>query len=790
MKPQVTLNQNSFSRSAPVGPPCIADLPPRLLLCAFALLLACSSPAATPKNFFANPGFELGQEGWQVAKAGKTEVRYSVDEKDATEGQRSALLTLGAVEQWGLQFGQSFPAGDRGKTYTFAAFAKSVMGPVAVGLEIERTANPYDRAAHQEFTLGTDWKELHVTFRLEKEFREGWFAYVSCAQPHAEFRVDQVRLYEGPYVPFKEIAKEEIAAVAVRLFDDGTPSATPLAALAFTATAGWKEIPEDTDHPAFQGDAVLLNDRVGLVLRRGAPGAEVYSLGPTGAVLRTVLAPAASTNAVTLDSFAIAENNPSAGAADVVFTSPGSPPLAVRFTLKVGQPVIQTESKAGATRLRVEAPCRFAVLPDFFADDIVVDAADLPVREADLPSDNFLLHLLPGGDALVMTVAQTSEEDLHVTMAGEGDKRLITGSELKYGKGGKIWVAVLAAPSIWHTRQIGREQTGEIISLHWKAPFPAQWRADWRREEDVTDSWEMLAEQANGSYAKFGVFGGPDTLPANRQRWNTVLGTFKYPCWLDQNGHGYLQPLKTPVLRFQGPTVIYPINRVSATALDTFTVIDIVRNTLGVGPCEYILDVEGQRSQYKGRATCSVRDTLNPIYASHQQQQRRAEIQQVLEDLMIFVRHIRGRIESYVVFEHETLDYLAQQRQAHAELAGGIAELTKLARVIDAKFEARKAKIKTPEDTAKLVGEFRQTVLAYEGDDALAKCKFFTEAWVEIGGNQDELAGECRWAVKMLRQKAGLIMATDPRMAEIAKEIRSRSQVVLRNPANHESARH
>ena len=67
-------------------------------------------------------------------------------------------------------------------------------------------------------------------------------------------------------------------------------------------------------------------------------------------------------------------------------------------------------------------------------------------------------------------------------------------------------------------------------------------------------------------------------------------------------------------------------------------------------------------SQYKGRATCSTRDTLNPIYATHQQKQRRAEIEKVLDDLMIFIRHIRGRIESYVSFEHETLAYLGRAK--------------------------------------------------------------------------------------------------------------------------------
>ena len=66
--------------------------------------------------------------------------------------------------------------------------------PVALGLEIERPADPWDRAARlQGVTVGNDgWKELHVTFKVEKPFAEGWFAYVSCLQPNAEFRLDLV----------------------------------------------------------------------------------------------------------------------------------------------------------------------------------------------------------------------------------------------------------------------------------------------------------------------------------------------------------------------------------------------------------------------------------------------------------------------------------------------------------------------------------------------------------------------------------------------------------------------
>lgn len=128
-----------------------------------------------PKNLFANPSFELGQEGWRLDKAGKTECQFSVDDTDAAEGRYSAKLQLSSVEDWGMQFGQSFAAGEKGKTFTLSAFARSVGEPVEVGLQIERSAQPWDRAGGGRFKLIKDWQELHLTFSVEKEFPQGWF---------------------------------------------------------------------------------------------------------------------------------------------------------------------------------------------------------------------------------------------------------------------------------------------------------------------------------------------------------------------------------------------------------------------------------------------------------------------------------------------------------------------------------------------------------------------------------------------------------------------------------------
>jgi len=258
---------------------------------------------------------------------------------------------------------------------------------------------------------------------------------------------------------------------------------------------------------------------------------------------------------------------------------------------------------------------------------------------------------------------------------------------------------------------------------------------------------------------------------------------------VDQAGQGYLQPLKQ-TLKFEGPALVYPINRVSGTPLDTFTVTDIVRATLGVGPCEYILDVEGQHSEYKGRATCANRDAINPIFEKGQQKDKKAEIDKSLTEVVVFIRHIRGRIEGYVAFGHEMRKYLDGQKQAHPELAGPIGRVVTAAKAIDQKFDARKDKIKTPDETAAMVDAFAKACPGFAPADAFKKCKEFTAAIVVIGGNQDELAGECRWAVKVLRQEASLAVAADPGMAQIAREIRKKSQEILRSPAGHEGARH
>ena len=575
----------------------------------------------------------------------------------------------------------------------------------------------------------------------------------------------------------------------VRIFDTGKPSSKPLSTRDFSTQSAWTRVADgQTDH-ALTGDLVLANDRLAVVLRRGARGVEVYGHAEGTFPLRAVLQPACEDRSVRLISVAIKENAAAEAVVDAGFRGAAGETHTIRLALGVGRSFVRTEASSGVKSLVVKTPCRFLVLPDFFADDIVVDAADIPVDTAELPSENFLLHLAGQGEAIVMAVSNSRQQDVAIRLSGSGVNRAIDQSEIRYGADGKIWIALLEAPGIWHQRNVRPDGGGRVVQLDWKTPYPAQWRVDWRRSDRLTDSWEMITELSDGRFEKHGWFGRPQTIGTDRKRWTTVLGRFEYPCWTDRQGQGHLQPF-TKKIRFDGPAVIYPINRTDATPLDKFTVVDVVRATLGVGPCEYILDVEGQGQSHVGRATCSTRDLLNPIYAAGRQKQEPEQIEQALVDVLVFVEHIRGRIETYVDFGHRMRDYLAQEKKAHPELERFVGEMETLAGAFDDYYQKRRMEIKTPQYVADLTEKFRRELMSYEGDDALAQCKAITGAIVVVGGNQDELVGECRMAAKILRQRAGLAMAIDPATAPIAREIRRRTQEILRNPASYEAPRH
>ncbi|HJN11331.1 MAG TPA: hypothetical protein QF564_21780 [Pirellulaceae bacterium] len=234
----------------------------------------------------------------------------------------------------------------------------------------------------------------------------------------------------------------------ISAWDTARASADPLTAEAISARQGWSRIPRNEKVAAFKGDAVISNGRVMAVVRERGSAIDLYTLRPRGAIARARLRLLASKGepAARLASVALVENTRSAARLQASFRTTDGETIAAKFRLRRGAVTLEIEPHADTGRLRVDCPGRFVVLPDFFADDILIDAHRIPVTRIDVPSEHFLLHLTGKGNAITMCVFENREQDVKVSLAGKGEKRIVNGSEIDFGKGRKIWVALIDAP--------------------------------------------------------------------------------------------------------------------------------------------------------------------------------------------------------------------------------------------------------------------------------------------------------------------------------------------------------
>jgi hypothetical protein len=149
---------------------------------------------------------------FQVSKAMGALSSLELTEDVAADHKKSALISMGSLVS--AQFGQKLPAGESGKTYTFAARVKAIEGLAVVRLEVERAGQPWDRAARgPDSTLRAgESTELHLTFCVDETYPEGWQAYVHSSGEGAKLQVDQMGLYEGAYAPSQNSAAATTAA--------------------------------------------------------------------------------------------------------------------------------------------------------------------------------------------------------------------------------------------------------------------------------------------------------------------------------------------------------------------------------------------------------------------------------------------------------------------------------------------------------------------------------------------------------------------------------------------------
>jgi hypothetical protein len=143
-----------------------------------------------------------------------------------------------------------------------------------------------------------------------------------------------------------------------------------------------------------------------------------------------------------------------------------------------------------------------------------------------------------------------------------------------------VWLAFMEGQGLWHGLTVTKEMARKSPSFaaDWPKPFAAKWR--------ITG--------ASGFAAYLSLDAG------------SAVKRDLYPWLLEVRGDtlsGLIESHDPDLASDLPATAItcYPIDRTAATPLDAFTPMDVVRNTLGVGPCQYVLDAEGLESDEEAR---------------------------------------------------------------------------------------------------------------------------------------------------------------------------------------------
>ncbi len=555
------------------------------------------------------------------------------------------------------------------------------------------------------------------------------------------------------------------------LFDTGSLSPAPLDAARLASKSGWTVVPEDELTHSFRGDVVLLNDRLIVVLRRGSAGAEVYCQTDAGSVQRAVVLPLAASGGEpgSLETVRIRENNPGAVMLAATFKTAGGGTCDLQYRLTAGQMIAEIRPGDGVGRLLVRCPARYVVVPDFFGDDMVFDAEDWQRPRLRLPAENFCLGLSDRGRAEVMCVWESSRQQAVAVVSSSGgvekeqdehkspEAAAFSGWEIPAVKDKSIWVACLEGEGLWHERLLTADDARAATTLDWQPPFAAKWRADLLRGHGAAESW---------------FFQDPDASKEDQAVADAASA--RHTCCFEAGRaivrlSGELPPAGRSSL------LIYALDRNRETPLATFCPVDVLRNTLGVGPCEYILQTEGLVTETNPTPN-NVMTWVEKQFSRNRQKKAADEIQELLGQMVEHIGHVHARIEQYHKFAQEIRDMCAQQSLGPS----GPADFAALRSIVASIERDASAFSNTTLPPAQRARQLAQRVISLIGrEDSLAECEQLGMELRAIGAAQDRTLARCRMASRWLKQSAAMLAEDDPSQAALAGEIQARVRQML-----------
>jgi len=665
----------------------------------------------------------------------------------------------------------------------------------------------YDTRAWGSGEMPDDIQVGRMTGREFKLRKGEWQRFEMCVDATARFPASlQIGLHQRGRLWLDDVG---VAPTAPRLViaDTGRAHAEAIDPEELQRREGWRAfVDRDAE---FAGDAWLGNQYIGIAFRRGAPSAEFHVRMAGDAWKRLAeLTPVGigGKRAHAIRSFKVVENYPDEIAFDVGFEGGDGKTMTVRHRLERDRRYMETEAREGTGRVIAASASKFAVVPDSFGGDIVVNAEKTREARLRVPSERMLLQLGENGDAMLMFAWLSADQRVAMELGGEGGSRAIRATEIEYrrDKRASVWIAALAAPAIWYQKPIRELTDIQGNRLAWKMPFEAGWRVDFRRHQDgLVDSWEPTFRQKDGNWEHCRENG-------SRTMWTSCRGDVAYPAFI-QDGCMHLAnarfegAMQQTFFRGDGDlsfdaedvALIYPWGSKSGTPHDFPLIKDVLRQVLEKTPeFQYHSQLEPvDMPRHRYPATCAVTAQYEKAFEGGEEARERRRILAELRRMDYFVLTKRERIEEYMAWMRRQRDWLSGQKAARPGLGPLVDRMgVFMARIDDTYSKGRGANMKTPPDCLDLADKVETLMDApteaagSDPSDKYSIAKDLGKQTRAIGGAQDSVLGCLRQIVKELRQTAGVAMmgARDDAEFECAGEMRRRTLELLWQTCGHE----
>ncbi len=430
------------------------------------------------------------------------------------------------------------------------------------------------------------------------------------------------------------------------------------------------------------------------------------------------------------------------------------------------------------------------------------------------------------------------EPQVDLVFAGKGPARRISAARIEF-QNKPVYAGIIEHQGIWQDEEAGALPAYKPTPIAWKRPFEARWRGDFivaegRRLHDWpsrNQSFEFKstsrvpsppAPLPSGRVRQVGEGSKSPSASAPRSegegsidpldaRFAAATSSARPANWLEKGVPWWEQgDASAPQVWqeslvsffiypavFKGDEVrlclyadknardkphvyerviIYPLGRVASTPLNVYTPVDLMRETLGQGPCEYILDLAGVQPRPAGGdrpilsyATCGLwNDHIEPILRQLKKkpdgsfqpldEKTKTHLVQALEDMWYFVHAIHDRLREYKQWGADMEAFCRQEAtkgpqikliadQARAQLDRLNSDLARH------KFEGPGSEAYWKDRVPELIGMVKADNYADLG--AIAKIR-------DLGNQQDERVSRCRQYVKAILQEIVFQDSSDP----------------------------